>query len=64
MATDGSVKGNSGGAAVVIQDKGGNIFRISIPIDADNNSLTSYKTELHALLGAFILLHRLTPPLI
>ena len=43
MATDGSVKGYSGGAAAFLQDQNGWLVRLQIPVDADGSKLTLYK---------------------
>ena len=62
MATDGSVNGLSGGAVAVLQDQEGRSLCIQILVDRKKSNLTSYKTELHAILGDFILLQRLVLP--
>ena len=47
---------------MVLHDSQNRILRIILPVDADGSKLSLFKTELHAILGAFILLQRLIPP--
>ena len=62
MATNGLLNRRFRGAAVVLQDQNKKLLRIRILVNADDNKLSSYKTELHDLLGAYILLVCLVPP--
>ena len=60
IATDGTVKDGQGGAAYSIHttETLGTIKSI-IPVDGSPRHLTSYRTELLAILGALLLLHKI-----
>ena len=62
LAADGSVSSLSGGDAVIIHYRNNKILRIRIPVDGNLEEITSYHTELHAILGMSLLLWNLIPP--
>ena len=64
MDMDGSVCGISRGAGAVLLDSNNKVLMIRIYKDENPEELTSYRTELHVILGGFVLLMRLILPLL
>lgn len=57
IATDGSLKNGSGGAAYIINSiRTPGTLKSVLPVDGDRRQLTSYRTELFAMLGALLTL--------
>ena len=62
LATDASVDGLSGRSSVVLCDHRGHILCVYLPVDGNLSEITSYRTELCAIWGGFLLLAQLIPP--
>ena len=60
IVIDSTVKGGKGGAACTIHTTATpGTIRSVIPVDGSSRHLTSYRTELFAILGALLLLNKL-----